>query len=118
MGEHPASCSLEPGQGHTTLPCPFIRPAHFPFRHLCVIWGVHVRGDFSFEHYRGRVLGHRMGWFPRRRTAVAWPICRAHIRRLLRFLWWSFGPFVGWPAQHCPGSSARRGCLGGLSSGQ
>jgi hypothetical protein len=36
----------------------------------------------------------------RRRATVARMIYRIHNRPLLRFLWWSFGPLVGWLAEH------------------
>jgi flavin-dependent dehydrogenase len=58
------------------------------------------RGDFSFEGYRDRVLAHRIGRFLRRRATVARVIYRIHNRPLLRFLWWNFGPLVGWLAGH------------------
>ena len=58
-----------------------------------------TRGDFSFEDYRHRVLHHRIGRFLRQRAAVASLIYRIHSPRLLRFLWWYFGPVVGWLAE-------------------
>ena len=57
-------------------------------------------GDFSFQDYRARVLNHRIGRFLRSRATVAWLIYRIHSPRLLRFLWWNFGPLVGWLAKH------------------
>jgi flavin-dependent dehydrogenase len=58
-----------------------------------------TRGDFSFQDYRDRVLNHRIGRFLRQRAAVASLIYRIHSPRLLRFLWWYFGPVVGWLAE-------------------
>jgi flavin-dependent dehydrogenase len=58
-----------------------------------------TRGDFSFQDYRDRVLHHRIGRFLRQRAAVASLIYRIHSPRLLRFLWWRFGPVVGWLAE-------------------
>jgi flavin-dependent dehydrogenase len=58
-----------------------------------------TRGDFSFQDYRDRVLHHRIGRFLRQRAAVASLIYRIHSPRLLRFLWWYFGPVVGWLAE-------------------
>jgi flavin-dependent dehydrogenase len=58
------------------------------------------RGDFSFQHYRDRLLHHRIGHFLRRRAAVAGLIYRVHSRRLLRFMWGHLGPLVGWLAEH------------------
>ena len=58
-----------------------------------------IQGDFSFKGYRDRVLRHRVGRFLRWRTAVAWLIYRIRSPRLLRFLWWRFGPAVGWLAE-------------------
>jgi flavin-dependent dehydrogenase len=59
-----------------------------------------AHGDLSFHDYRSRVLRHPVGRFLRRRTAVARCVYRIHSRPLLRFLWWSFGPLVGWLAAH------------------
>jgi len=56
-------------------------------------------GDFSFKHYRDRVLHHRIGRFLRRRAAVASLIYRVHGRRLLRFMWGHLGSLVGWLAE-------------------
>jgi flavin-dependent dehydrogenase len=56
-------------------------------------------GDFSFKHYRDRLLHHRIGRFLRRRAAVAGLIYRVHGRRLLRFMWGRLGPLVGWLAE-------------------
>jgi flavin-dependent dehydrogenase len=57
-----------------------------------------ARGDLSFGDYRDRVLHHRIGRSLRRRAAVAWLVYRIRSRGLLRFLWWGFGPLVGWLA--------------------
>jgi flavin-dependent dehydrogenase len=56
-------------------------------------------GDFSFQHYRDRLLHHRIGRFLRRRTAVAGLIYRVRGLRLLRFMWGHLGPLVGWLAE-------------------
>jgi flavin-dependent dehydrogenase len=58
-----------------------------------------ARGDFSLGDYRARVLDHRIGCSLRRRAAVASLVYRIRARRLLRFLWSSFGPLVGWLAE-------------------
>jgi flavin-dependent dehydrogenase len=58
------------------------------------------REDFSFAGYRDRVRDHRIGRFLRLRVAVAWLVYRIRSPRLLRFLWWRFGPLVGWLAEH------------------
>ena len=53
------------------------------------------REDYSFRDYRRHVLTHRVGRYLLRRSRVASLIYRIHKERLLRFLWWTFGPVVG-----------------------
>jgi len=51
--------------------------------------------DFSLRSYRRHILNHRVGRFLLRRTQVAALIYRFRRRRVLRFLWWGFGPLIG-----------------------
>ncbi len=58
-----------------------------------------ARDDFSFSHYRERVLAHRTGRYMRQRANLAWLIYAIRARFLLRFLGEGLGPLVGWVAE-------------------
>jgi flavin-dependent dehydrogenase len=56
--------------------------------------------DFSFSHYKKRILRHPMGICLQRRLRIARLLYRFRYRWFQRLLWWNFGFLLKWYIEH------------------
>jgi flavin-dependent dehydrogenase len=52
--------------------------------------------NFSFSHYKQRILNHPMGWCLKRRFRVARLLYRSHYPAIQRLVWWRLGTLLKW----------------------